>query len=483
MKDYDGRPLVSVLMPAYNHAPFVMAAVESVLGQSYGNLELVAIDDASTDETWSVLQSFDDVRIRLLRHEVNQGAHATLNEALALARGDFIAIINSDDVYHSGRIETLISEAMRGGEDALIFTDVDFIDAQGTVMDEHPRALGYRMLRTRCAALQPWLWLLTGNPAISTSNFFCSRTLAQATGPFAPLRYTHDWDWALRASRHVAPTWVEEALLSYRVHAANTLSEDDTWRHVHENSYIQAKALLMLGRTTERRPGDVAAARMACFALLQNESFHPLALSLYLTCLQGGIDDGELLALSCARGGDWFLKGLAESAGYQAAVFESIGQLAGRERVIDDQKAMIEERWDIIQRLSEEIARRDESIAGQTRLIDEKDLGIAAQARLIEEKDGAIAAQARLIDEKDGAISAQARLIDEKDRGIVAQGRLIEERDHFILALQSEMTLQTGRVAELERKLDHIHGSRLLRTAMALRAWIDRLRGVSGLDR
>jgi hypothetical protein len=82
-----------------------------------------------------------------------------------------------------------------------------------------------------------------------------------------------------------------------------------------------------------------------------------------------------------------------------------------------------------------------------------------------------------LIDEKDLGIAAQARLIDEKDGAIAAQGRLIEERDHFILALQSEMTLQTGRVAELERKLDHVHSSRLLRTAMALRAWINRLRG------
>ena len=53
-------PLVSVLMPAYNHAPYVQAAVESVLGQTYGNLELIAIDDASPDATWTVLQSFED---------------------------------------------------------------------------------------------------------------------------------------------------------------------------------------------------------------------------------------------------------------------------------------------------------------------------------------------------------------------------------------------------------------------------------------
>ena len=57
MSAYSIAPLVSVLMPAYNHAPYVRAAVESVLGQSHANLELIAIDDASSDATWAVLQS------------------------------------------------------------------------------------------------------------------------------------------------------------------------------------------------------------------------------------------------------------------------------------------------------------------------------------------------------------------------------------------------------------------------------------------
>ncbi|MDO9334195.1 MAG: glycosyltransferase family A protein, partial [Dehalococcoidales bacterium] len=61
------HPLVSVLMPAYNHAPYVRAAVESVLDQTYGTLELIVIDDASTDKTWEVLQSLQDERLRRYR--------------------------------------------------------------------------------------------------------------------------------------------------------------------------------------------------------------------------------------------------------------------------------------------------------------------------------------------------------------------------------------------------------------------------------
>jgi GT2 family glycosyltransferase/uncharacterized coiled-coil protein SlyX len=426
-------------MPAYNHAPYVRAAVESVLGQTYGNLELIVIDDASTDETWSVLQSFEDVRIRLLRQEVNQGAHATLNEALALARGDFIAIINSDDVYHPGRIETLISEAIRGGEDALIFTDVEFIDAQGAPADEHPRALGYRTLRTRCATLPPSLWLLTGNPVISTSNFFCSRTLAQATGPFAPLRFTHDWDWALRASSRAAPTWVGKALLSYRVHAANTLSEDDTWRHVHENSYIQAKALLTLGRTTGRRPRDVAAARMACLALLQNESFHPLALSLYLACLQGGIEDGDLLALSCARGGDWILKELADAASCPASLFGPLRTLAESENVIAAQSALIYE--------------RDKTIAAQAAMADERWRAMQEMNGMIAERDKTIAAQAAMADERWRAMQEMNGMIAEQDKTIAAQARMIEERWNAIQQMGAEIASRDSKISELEKDL------------------------------
>ena len=492
------HPLVSVLMPAYNHAPYVRTAVESVLGQTYGNLELIAIDDASSDATWTVLQSFDDERLRLHRHDANQGAHATLNEALKLARGEFIAIINSDDVYHPERLARLVAEAKRSnGKDTLIFTDVSFVDAQGSIVEGHPRALIYKALSERCASLAPYLRLLTGNLAISTSNFFFPRSLAEKIGAFTPLRYSHDWDWALRASIHGAPTWVREPLLSYRIHGANTLSEDDSWRHIHENSYIQAKALLSLKRGMAEHEEPVAAVRSACLALLENESFHPLALSLYLTCSLGGVDDHEMLALSCARDGNWLLKELADAASCPAGLFRSVGHLAEREKVVMDQKIMIEERWHIIQTLSEEVAKRDTCIAAQTELIEEKDRGIAAQTELIEgkdqlvaaqtelieEKDQLIAAQTELIEEKDRGIAAQTELIEEKDQGIAAQTKLIEERDQYINVLRSEITDQSNRIARLEGELAELYRSRVVRMAMAIRRRLDQLARFGRLNR
>jgi glycosyltransferase involved in cell wall biosynthesis len=403
-------PLVSVLMPAYNHASYIGAAVESVLAQSYANIELIVIDDASTDETWRVLQSFEDRRLRRSRHEVNRGAHVTLNEALALARGEFIAILNSDDVYHPERIARLVTHAaQRGSTDVLVFTDVSFIDAQGSDAPTHPRALDYRALCERCAALPPHLWLLAGNPVISTSNFFVSRALAEKVGAFAPLRYTHDWDWALRASLQRAPVWVREPLLSYRVHAANTLSEDDFWRHVHENSYIQAKALLSLGRAMGETgaPGEVAHA--ACLALLRNESFHPLALSLYLTCRLSDVTDSEMLAWSCAADGNWMLKGMAEAAAYPGALFRSIGNLAEREAEVETQRVLIEERLQVIRKMGEEIAKRDEAIAAQAALIEERWQTIQHMSDEIAHRDEAIAGQKALIETRWEVMQATER--------------------------------------------------------------------------
>ena len=78
----DAQPLISVLIPAYNHARFVRAALDSVLQQSWSNLELIVIDDASPDATWQVLQECTDPRVRLLRNESNLGSHGTLNAAL-----------------------------------------------------------------------------------------------------------------------------------------------------------------------------------------------------------------------------------------------------------------------------------------------------------------------------------------------------------------------------------------------------------------
>ena len=125
-------PPVSVVIPAFNHAQYVAAAIVSVLGQGFADFELVVVDDASSDGTADVVAAIADPRLRLVRHATNRGAHATLNEAVAASRGEFVAVLNSDDLFEPDRLATMM-EAARTAADGMFlgFSDVGFIDAAG----------------------------------------------------------------------------------------------------------------------------------------------------------------------------------------------------------------------------------------------------------------------------------------------------------------------------------------------------------------
>lgn len=226
MSSSAASPLVSVLMPAYNHAPYVVAAVESVLRQSYDTIELVVIDDASTDETWAALQPFADDRLRMFRHEANRGSHATLNEALALARGDFIAIINSDDVFHPERIAGCL-EALQAEQADMVGTDIALIDAAGQPVAEHWWIAAFSDLKRVREKTGDWIaTLMEGNVFMTTSNFVFRRSWLEAVGEFADLRYVLDYEWLLRGlGKRKKLAWLDVPLLRYRLHEHNTISE------------------------------------------------------------------------------------------------------------------------------------------------------------------------------------------------------------------------------------------------------------------
>ena len=103
------KPLVSVLMPVYNGAPFLKEAVESICGQTYGNFELIIIDDGSKDGSSDVIRDIKDQRIRLINNETNIGLASTLNKGIELSQGKYIARMDQDDISHSGRIDRQVT--------------------------------------------------------------------------------------------------------------------------------------------------------------------------------------------------------------------------------------------------------------------------------------------------------------------------------------------------------------------------------------
>ncbi len=224
---------VSVIMPAFNHARWVREALLSVLNQSCRAIELIVIDDASADATWAEIQSvreqFPEQAFYAVRHVNNQGAPATLNEGLQQAQGEYIAIINSDDVWDSSRLQRLLTLAETTGAD-FISTDMALLDA-----DSQPAEAGephwvawFEGLKQDYARHTDLLaTLLRGNCLITTSNFFFHRRVYERVGEFADLRYVHDYDYALRVldAGFQMQFLSGETLLGYRLHGTNTIRE------------------------------------------------------------------------------------------------------------------------------------------------------------------------------------------------------------------------------------------------------------------
>ncbi|MCU0305407.1 MAG: glycosyltransferase family 2 protein [Thermoanaerobaculales bacterium] len=228
-------PSVTVVIPSYNHEAFVGAAVASALAsEGVDSLEVVVVDDGSTDASRDRLEAFrGDPRVRL-NYQDNAGADAAINRGCELARGELIFILDSDDELAPDRVAVL-GERLRANPAAVLAASwIRVVDAAGAELG----------VKQAWRTLPPWpapsagpflsdlgdprLALLETNWISTTSNMAFPAALLRDHGlRFLPLRYAHDWDFALAASRLGGIELVETPLVSYRVHGANTIGEGD----------------------------------------------------------------------------------------------------------------------------------------------------------------------------------------------------------------------------------------------------------------
>ncbi|EJL6998688.1 glycosyltransferase family 2 protein, partial [Vibrio cholerae] len=101
------KELVSVIMPAYNSSLTIKDSIKSVIVQSYKNIELIIVDDCSEDNTVEIIQSFStlDPRIKLIRNMINLGVAKSRNKAIADARGEYVAFLDSDDIWCENKLK------------------------------------------------------------------------------------------------------------------------------------------------------------------------------------------------------------------------------------------------------------------------------------------------------------------------------------------------------------------------------------------
>lgn len=254
----DTTPLVSVIVPSYNHAAFIRECLESVYRQTWPRIELIVIDDGSLDDSVDVigtaLKSCPFPHSFVTRQ--NLGAHVTINEGLSLARGDYVNILNSDDRFVPRRIERMVAAVAGIGAD-WGFAGVEIIDADGQPavgpqgsMEENLKAI----VADLASAPTVGFALLRSNASISTGNLFISREFLGRIGGFSDLRYHHDWEFVLRASLASEAVYVPETLYQYRLHDHNTTSEAGSGAIQEGNRMLGARIHELFCHTAQSNP-------------------------------------------------------------------------------------------------------------------------------------------------------------------------------------------------------------------------------------
>jgi glycosyltransferase involved in cell wall biosynthesis len=128
-------PRVSVVMAVYNAAKYLRESVESILAQTFRDLELIIVDDASTDASAEILRAFGDRRIRVITHARNQGPAASRNDGISAARGEFVAIMDADDISAPSRLEVQVGFLESHRDVGLVGCAVyDNIDDRGSTL-------------------------------------------------------------------------------------------------------------------------------------------------------------------------------------------------------------------------------------------------------------------------------------------------------------------------------------------------------------
>ncbi|HEX5711258.1 MAG TPA: glycosyltransferase family 2 protein [Sulfuricurvum sp.] len=216
--------LISIAMATYNGEKFIAEQLDSILSQSYGNLEIIICDDHSTDSTPAILKNYamQDGRIKVFFNAENLGLVKNFEIALSLCGGEYIALADQDDIWEKEKIATLLQEI---GDCALIHSDASLIDGEGKLL-----APSYSRYSRKILGKDIYSYLLHNNVTGCTALF--SRKLLEYALPFPDHIFVHDWWLTLCAYKFGGITYIDEPLIRYRQHGCNQIGAADT-RKIH----------------------------------------------------------------------------------------------------------------------------------------------------------------------------------------------------------------------------------------------------------
>ena len=229
-------PLVSIILPAFNHEAYVLQTLESLVEQDYPNKEILIVNDGSTDSTGNVISDWmdgleDTSEIRFIERE-NRGLSATLNELLSMARGDFIAGASSDDYLLPGSVTARVDYLRAHPDKRAVFGDYHVVDEQGRLVHSSGISGIHDIDKAELGSDPGLRHSILHRFSVAGPVLMFDRRIFEQVGIFDESLHIEDWDMYLRMSARGLLGFIDTPVAAYRVHEANSIQSyvDETFR-------------------------------------------------------------------------------------------------------------------------------------------------------------------------------------------------------------------------------------------------------------
>jgi glycosyltransferase involved in cell wall biosynthesis len=233
MKKNSLRPLVSIIICVYNGERYLGLTLDSVLSQTYANIEILIVNDGSKDGSQEIIEKYaaGDARIRWFSR-ANSGLPACRNFAFASAKGEWIAVIDQDDLCYPDRIEKQLAVAAIYPTAGLIFCNTDYIDEEGNVTGSHLES--FELPNDFIPKKVAGNLLLIKGCFIDSEAWFFKRNVASSLEPLIEsLRYACDYEYFIRVGLHFDFAYTRDTLAAWRIHPAQESATNKKRFHEH----------------------------------------------------------------------------------------------------------------------------------------------------------------------------------------------------------------------------------------------------------
>lgn len=225
-------PAISVLMPVYNNGAFLREAVDSIIGQTFADFEILLYNDGSTDNTEEILASYNDGRLRVVNSSENKGLIHLLNTGISEARGKYIARMDGDDISMPDRFEKQFAFMDANPEIGICGTQLEVI---GT---------GQNILRPTTDDDLRW-WIFRGTPFAHPSVMIRASVLRENNLRYDPQAYlVEDYDLWWRMAKYCRIANLSDVLLRYRIHSGQESTAKSDLQHTNHmqslNRFIES---------------------------------------------------------------------------------------------------------------------------------------------------------------------------------------------------------------------------------------------------